>query len=185
MNPAVSPLQGLVSYFQSLTAPLDEEELGECLRTTALNLEDVNAWMRFDDHVYCRNQIAKFPHIELLLLCWRSGQLTAIHDHAGSVCGVKVLTGTATEIRYSQSEAGFLFPAKTTSFEQGSIVSSYDQDIHQLGNLASADVPLVTLHAYSPPLKRCQIYDESTTYFAGYREVYSTVSERMSGAPAN
>lgn len=181
MIPVVSPLEQLLVRLETLSGPLEEDELGECLRGSPLTLEQLQPWLRFDDQVYCRNRIAKLPHVELLLLCWRSGQLTAIHDHAGSACAVKVLAGTATEIAYSRSDAGFLFPTTTTVFAEGSLISSYDDEIHQLGNLAAAGSPLVTLHAYSPPLSNFQIYDESRTFFAGYQKVYSTVASALSG----
>src|SRR5947209_19587161 len=68
-------------------------------------LPEVDAWMRevevgddelrphvgFKEGAYARHRVRLCEHAELLVLCWRPGQRTPIHDHNGSFGAVRVL----------------------------------------------------------------------------------------------
>ena len=56
---------------------LDRDSLAECVN--------------FHERSYQRNRIYRTPGYELLVLCWRSGQRSPIHDHGRSSCGVLIL----------------------------------------------------------------------------------------------
>ena len=93
-----------------------------------------------------------------LALCWRSGQRSPIHNHAGSVCGVKVLTGIATETKFERSPCGQLKPTTTGDLPAGGACVSFDSDTHQVSNLQPHGTDLVTMHVYFPPLLRMDTY---------------------------
>ncbi len=88
-------------------------------------------------------------------MCWAKGQCSPIHNHSGSWCGIRVLSGVANEIRFAE---GFfsLLPVSQQSFEPGSITVARDDDIHCVANFN--DAPLVTLHCYAPPLENMEIF---------------------------
>jgi cysteine dioxygenase len=92
------------------------------------------------------------PAYHALVLCWRSGQRSPIHDHRSSACAVRVLEGDATEIIFHMTEEGHVFPSKTRKLSEGFICATEDLDIHQLSNLQPHNRDLITLHIYSPPL---------------------------------
>jgi cysteine dioxygenase len=133
-----------------------------------LRREDVSEWVEFSESGYQRNRIHRTSRFEVLLLCWRSGQRSPIHDHAGSTCGVRVIAGTATETLYAVSPCGSLYPTRSRRLAAGSVSVAYDADVHQLGNLASAGRDLVTLHIYSPPLTTMRVYSVSETTLADH-----------------
>lgn len=86
-----------------------------------------------------------------MLMCWKPGQCSPIHDHAGSSCGFLILEGTAKEVVYEVTQNNFAKPTHSTHYPQGSICLAHDNDIHHVGNESNED--LVTLHIYSPPLR--------------------------------
>jgi cysteine dioxygenase len=47
---------------------------------------------------------------------------------------------------------------KTRNYPVGSVIGSFDEQIHQMGNLRAAGDDLVTLHVYSPPLLHMRTY---------------------------
>lgn len=128
------------------------------LRGAQLNLEELEPWLRFDPERYQRNLLHSGPAYQALLLCWRNGQRSPIHDHRGSACGVKVLSGRATETTFDFASNGMIVPVRTCELEEGSICGSFDADMHQVSNLQSDEADLITLHVYSPPLLKMRMY---------------------------
>ena len=142
-----------------LLAELDEhrERVSlECLKDRLNDLDvdpdEVREYMRFSDKRYQRNLLRSEPAYHALVLCWRNGQRSPIHDHQGSSCGVRILRGVATETVFEWSANGLIYPARTRELSPGMVTVSQDDDIHQMSNLQPGDADLVTLHVYSPPL---------------------------------
>lgn len=152
----------------SLTTLLDEME--DCQRAIAINglverleqldidLEDVGPWVCFGESTYRRNLLRATPGFHALILCWRSGQRSPIHDHRGSACGVRILQGVATETIFDRNDAGFVYPVRTRTLRQGQVCGSFDADIHQMSNLQPNGQDLITLHIYTPPLLNMRMY---------------------------
>lgn len=151
-------LGALFEYLDGLTARPDTRELDEVLRRTDVGFEDVAEWVRFDDRHYMRNLIRAGKQYHALAICWKSGQRSPIHDHAQSVCGVRVLQGRATETRFEASPCGALRATGSFDMECGEVMVSKDDDIHQVSNLQAEGDDLVTLHIYAPPLLRMSTY---------------------------
>jgi len=151
--------------------PLSESEMRSLLEALARHSLFLSTLERFSDDSYCRNRIFGNEHLELLLLCWKPGQRTPIHNHAGSRCGVYVVRGVACEVGFKPSPAGPLLPTGTHEVRAGSITSSYDGDTHLVGNFSSVSEDLVTLHCYSPPLASMRVFEERDTFFSDYSEV--------------
>lgn len=153
-QPGVIPKQltALVKYLSSLTERADVEALMSLLKQTSVTLEDLADYTIFGDQTYRRNLIKQDTWFELLCLCWRSGQRSPIHDHAQSTCGLKIITGIATETRFETTASGHIKAVESNDFETGRVCSSQDDEIHQVSNLQQSGSDLVTLHIYSPPI---------------------------------
>ena len=130
--------------------PLDELE--RKLRELDITYDDVREYARFADDGYQRNLMHEGPGYHALVLCWKNGQRSPIHDHRGSSCGVRVLKGIATETLFTLGTDGLVSPTTTRELPEGAVCGSQDDDIHQVSNLQPGDADLVTLHVYSPPL---------------------------------
>ena len=122
------------------------------LKSLRLGLADLQPFIQFSPDRYRRNLFHAGPAYHALVLCWRAGQRSPIHDHRGSACGVRVLSGEATETVFEMTEEGHVFPVRTRKLAEGFICATQDQDIHQLSNLQPNHADLITLHIYSPPL---------------------------------
>ena len=123
-----------------------------------LTADDVRHWIRYRPDRYQRNSMHIGPAYQALVLCWQNGQRSPIHDHQGSNCLVKVISGVASETIFERGPNGMIFPTSTLHREEGFVTASQDVDIHQIANLQANDAPLVTLHVYSPALTTMNVY---------------------------
>jgi cysteine dioxygenase len=127
-----------------------------------LSIEDVISYLTFRPERYVRNRLHDGPAYQALVLCWRNGQRSPIHNHRGSHCGVKVLHGVATETIFTRAPNGLVLPVESRDLPPGHTCASSDDDIHQVSNLQAGGADLVTLHIYSPPLLRMEMFSLDT-----------------------
>lgn len=128
------------------------------LRATAPRLDELGDVLRFDPRHYVRSLWHAGPAYQALILGWRNGQRSPIHDHRGSHCGVRVLSGVATETLFDRAANGLVVPVSSRELPEGHLCASDDADIHQISNLQAGGRDLVTLHIYSPPLTRMRVF---------------------------
>jgi cysteine dioxygenase len=155
-------LQALFSYLDTLNARPSLEELRHRIADADVDLEDLRPHLNFGERGYVRNLIRAGEHYHLLALCWSSGQRSPIHDHAQSACVFRVISGVATETVFEPSASGQLKATHSREYHTGEVVATQDADIHQVSNLESPGVDLVTLHLYTPPLRRMSTYSIET-----------------------
>jgi cysteine dioxygenase len=98
-----------------------------------------------NDTQYTRNRIFYHPEIgEILLIIWKEGRKSPMHDHKGSNCYVKIIYGQIKEnietIENIENEKKFT--TNQISFINDSIGR------HQMSNLNNDDIS-VSLHVYS------------------------------------
>ena len=150
-------LQEFLAELDAHGDQLPLEALKDALGRVELSDDDLNRCAHFSDEAYQRNLIHTGPAYEALLLCWRPGQRTPIHDHRGSACGVKVIQGTVTETVFKHRPNGWVYATESHDLSAGGVCGSNDMDTHQLSNLSETDT-LITMHIYSPPLERMGVY---------------------------
>jgi cysteine dioxygenase len=131
-------------------------------RATDLTAEDVAEYLVFRPDRYVRNLLHAGPAYQALVLCWRNGQRSPIHNHRGSNCGVKVLCGVATETVFAKAPNGMVYAVRSRDLPTGLVCASADEDVHQVSNLQGGGADLVTLHVYSPPLMRMDMFSLDT-----------------------
>src|SRR5205807_9549525 len=100
-----------------------------------LSIADVADYLVFRPEHYVRNRLHDGPAYQALVLCWRNGQRSPIHNHRSSHCGVKVLRGVATESLFARAPNGMIFPVGSRDLAPGHVCASVDEDIHQVSNL--------------------------------------------------
>ena len=98
------------------------------------------------------HRLLEAPNATVWLLCWMPGQETGFHDHDGASGAVAVARGTVVEQRLRLGGA----PSTRTATE-GDCFGFEGFVIHNVGHGAGA--PAVTIHAYSPALRRMGAYD--------------------------
>jgi cysteine dioxygenase len=132
--------------------PLTRDEMLAFARGVDLDKMDLGPYRGFQDGGYARNTVELNENFELVVICWKPGQASAIHDHGKSNCLYLVVEGDMTEELYARGERG-QEPRKTRTrpWKRGDITISAGTDIHRISNQGTA--PLVTVHIYSPPLR--------------------------------
>jgi cysteine dioxygenase len=145
-------LGALIGYLERLRGQAPLAELTAELAELAVARGDVADYVRFSDRHYTRNLVRGGPWYYLLVLCWKNGQRSPIHDHRGSSCGVRVLGGTLTETLFEFAPNGMVKAVRSRDLPVGGVCGSLDADVHQVSNLQAGGADLITLHVYSPPL---------------------------------
>ncbi|CAM9563521.1 unnamed protein product [Scytosiphon promiscuus] len=155
-------------------------------RTLLARHKAASALLSLPDHVD-----ADAPGFELLLLCWRPGATSVIHDHPKAGCWVKVLKGELKETRYSLASDGVTTSINGTSnghigshngiaaagntgaggsmIETSSITCNpgavtYIDDsmgLHKMEN-PSATEECISLHLYSPGISECTVWADAS-----------------------
>lgn len=154
---------------------------------THARLLDLAAGLELDDELvarrtafcagaYARNLVVRTPELELLVLCWRPGQQSTIHDHAGSLNAIRVHRGALTSRLFEPAAeaAPGRGPVRLTSEEtigSGGLTGLDRDGIHQLANLTHGD--LVTIHLYAPPLLDVTVYSTDSAETTRQRLRYS------------
>lgn len=145
-------LADLLTFLDSLEEPATLDRLQAELSELEIDLDDVRSHALFSERTYRRNLVRGGKWYHLLVLCWRNGQRSPIHDHRGSRCAVRVLHGVMTETLFDYAPTGQIKATFSRDVDAGSVIGSEDTDIHQVSNLQDGKADLVTLHLYSPPL---------------------------------
>ena len=136
MSPVLSRIVEELKALPHATA----EDLARVL-STPVTFDDVRSFIRFDGDNYVRALVYRDERVELRVFSWRPGQSTSLHGHGDSACAFRIIRGTAKETVLGERDR--VWPP-------GSVVNDGGATVHQVQN-ASSD-PLLTLHAYSPPL---------------------------------
>lgn len=167
--PVPPKLRPLVAYLDGLTQRAPIEKLQELLAASHATIDDVRDFVRFDPTHYQRNLVALGPWYEILVICWRSGQRSPIHNHAASTCGLKVLSGVCSETLFAHSPCGQVVALSTSEKHAGDVCASEDDDTHQVSNLQAPGADLVTLHIYSPPLRKMKQFSITSAVAEDWR----------------
>ncbi len=152
IRPMEQSLDALIEYLDRLDARASLAELEAVLEETNISINDVRSFLHFSPTRYTRNLVRGGEWYNLLVLCWRNGQRSPIHDHKGSSCGMRILQGVAAETTFDLAPNGHIWAVETKFYPTGHVIGSQDTDKHQISNLQAGSADLVTLHIYSPPL---------------------------------
>lgn len=153
-----SDIERAFATLDQFHGPLTLSAILDWFEREPLTIQDLASYLAFNPARYVRNRVHDGPAYQALLLCWRNGQRSPIHNHRGSRCGVKVLRGVATETTFVRAPNGLVLPVRSQDLPPNYTCASADEDIHQVSNLQAGGADLVTLHIYSPPLLRMDVF---------------------------
>ncbi len=148
----------LAERLRALTSVPTLAEIYELVERTTIVAEEIQPYLGFKAGNYCRHRVMKNESVEMLVLCWKPGQRTPIHDHNGSHGAVLVHEGVLWETTFAyDAEAGLNYQSHR-ELRGGGLTGSEIPDIHQLGNPDVSGRDLVTIHIYAPPLGVLKTY---------------------------
>lgn len=102
-----------------------------------------------DSRVY--EQIWDDGDVNAWLICWSEDSDTGFHDHDDSAAGITVVRGSVREDRLALDGA-----PRSRELSAGTTFTVPPTAIHRV--LHAGVGPAVTVHAYSPPLRRMGAY---------------------------
>jgi cysteine dioxygenase len=153
------------------------EEINEWMSEVQIDAADLHSHRGFKAATYARHRVFRNDYAELLVLCWKPGQRTPIHDHNGSFGAVRVCEGVMWETVFTLDETHTLRYKSGRDWHPTDVTGADVPDIHLIGNPDVSGLDLVTLHLYAPPL------GVLNTYRVGSAEIgHYTVDEFMDGA---
>jgi len=162
-------LAALVRRLAALRGRPALDELNGWMGAVEVGPEELRPHVSFKEGTYARHRVFVNEHAELLVLCWRPGQRTPIHDHNGSFGAVRVLSGVMWETIFEMDGGRGLAYKYAREWTPGHVTGADIPDIHQLGNPDVSGRDLITLHLYAPPLTSLNVYR------VGRRDSYNTL----------
>lgn len=128
--------------------------LSELERFTARLAAEPERWahlVRHDDDLRVYEVIWDDAEVNAWLICWSEDQDTGFHDHDVSVAGIAVISGRVREDRITVGGG-----TRSQELGPGQTFTVPADAIHRV--LHAGTGPAVTIHAYSPPLRRTGAY---------------------------
>lgn len=143
--------QKISEYFQG--GHLPDSIFGFRPLVQAYEGSDWQSYVAYGNDCYTRHYVEQNAHFEMLILCWKSGQGSPVHNHAERGCILKVLQGQLLETRYQKEKV-------TESLYLKGELTYIDDQIgwHKIHN--PGDSHTVSLHIYSPGFFTPQIMEE-------------------------
>ena len=166
-EPSVSPklpdgssitFSELIERLNSQTSPPTLKQLNSWLSNAEIYDFDLQPYIGFKEGNYWRHRVCRNQAVEMLVICWRPGQKTPIHDHNGSHGVVRVQQGQMFETIFAYDIEQGLCCDNSRECPTGTVTGADVPDIHQLGNPDSSGQDLITVHVYAPPLGVLKTY---------------------------
>ncbi|MFT5648489.1 MAG: cysteine dioxygenase [Aureispira sp.] len=149
---------------------------GKILKQMNIPISDFEAYASWAKKGYTRNCINRTKEYELILLCWKKGDITPIHGHDGQKCWVYQIEGDITEIRYKKNEADDLIETNKQQLSPGGLTFMNEaMGYHRLIN--NTDGRAMTLHVYVSPITSCEIFNDEKNDFILKDLQYDTVHQ--------
>ena len=130
---------------------LSVPELEDFVARLAVTPERWRHLVRHNSDARVYEQVWDAQNVNAWLICWSEDQDTGFHDHDDSAAAIFVIAGQIREERLrlgATPEARVIGPGQTLVVPPTAI--------HRV--LHAGSVPAVTVHAYSPPLRRTGTY---------------------------
>ena len=151
-----------------------------------VDVETIAPFFFWSKKFYTRNLIYKDARFELMTLCWESGQVSRIHNHADQQCWMSVPVGKLRGQNFQTLEIdeakNFCKLAETDNFDLSDCLASkveLEQPIHQILNLPEFNERAVSLHIYSKPFDKCLSYCRETDRFAEVPLFYTSIKGKL------
>ena len=130
---------------------LTHPDLRALVHDLAAAAEHWSALVRHDPGRRVFERVLDRPDVEAWLICWMPGHDTGFHDHDLSSGAVTVVAGSVLEERLLLGDG-----VTSRTFGPGETFEFSASDIHRVTHAGA--LPAVTLHAYSPRLRRMGAY---------------------------
>jgi cysteine dioxygenase len=156
------------------------------LAENPVDVDSITRFFHWNPDFYTRNLIHKDDRFEMMAICWESGQVSRVHNHAEQKCWMTVPVGRLRGQNFGVSQIdesrGFCKLIETDSFELSDCLAAkveLEQPIHQILNLAEYGQRAVSLHIYSKPFDHCLSYCRDTDTFKEVQLCYTSINGKL------
>ncbi len=166
MTPLPKPLARLVDALDA-GRPADAKQAATLVSEAGACAEALAPWADYDHdprHCYGRRLVMAGDGFELLVMSWRPGDASAIHDHGRARWGAIQVFGPAVH-RVYRADAATVREVSSERLAPGRVLRIGPALIHQMVSPACLDAPWLSLHLYggdpgaSPVTGDTRLYD--------------------------
>src|SRR6266581_1328577 len=101
-------LSKLINVLRTDCSVINPTTMRDILNRLVVTTEEIQPHALFSEKRYARNLVYKDRRFEIMIMCWNAGQRSSIHDHAGSLGGIKILQGELTECLFGRAANGMI-----------------------------------------------------------------------------
>lgn len=148
----------VVKVLQGQASDIEPPGMQDILQRLVISPEEIKTHALFSERKYARNLVHKTDRFEIMIMCWNSGQRSSIHDHAGSLGGLRILSGELSESLFEKAPNGMIKSLRSVDYSVGDIRVEETHLIHQISNLQGENRQSISVHIYLPPLVRMNVY---------------------------
>ena len=151
-------LAKLINVLKNDWSVINPARMQDILNRLVVTTEEVEPHALFSEKRYARNLVYKDREFEIMIMCWKAGQRSSIHDHAGSLGGIRILQGELTECLFERAANGMIKSLSSADYAIEEARVEETSLIHQISNLQAEEGKTVSVHIYIPPLVRMNVY---------------------------
>ena len=163
-------------------------DLQKILESVEMPCEEICKYGKYSPQIelpYTRNCVHENEHYSILVLAWKPGAESKIHNHPCDGCLILPLHGSLTETVYERkndstynqsADTDFLKLKSVTNFKKGEVGFMSDGlgQYHKIGSKQGC----ISLHLYTPPFSKCKIWVQDKAN-AAQDDQYKTVDVGM------
>ncbi|KAI7817306.1 RmlC-like cupin domain-containing protein, partial [Gamsiella multidivaricata] len=171
---------------------VDVDRVKKLMSNYVSNKGDWQKYALFDKNRYTRNLVDDGNgNFNLMILAWPENVGSAIHDHSGAHCIMKILDGELQETLYdwpdkvitddNEEQSKPMKITRETILHRDECAYMSDQlGLHRVSNPLKGQGSL-SLHLYTPPYETCKTFNErsSKARSSGKCVFYSTRGEKL------
>lgn len=176
-------LQNLIQSISNETS-LDSDLIAKLIKHHKIDLKDVEPFTTYDhpdSMSYGRELIFQNEHFKILLMSWKPGDFTAIHNHGETEWGCVCFFGDACHRLYSANNNELKLIKKDT-LKKGQVVPVNGNLTHMMGN--SSNKEFVTLHIYGANTQN-KCASGVKVYLPEYQKTVTTSGSAYINMPSN
>jgi cysteine dioxygenase len=173
-------LTGAIEELKHRAREMKLPDLRRFISNLKIDRRQIEPHVLFTPERYARNLVYKSDDFECLVLCWRPGQRSPIHDHANSICAVYTVEGELSADNYRKTANGHVRADYSEDFKPGSVLAIQTTEIHQVSNLQDSS-DLISLHFYLGPLENSFLYSIQQPIHELYQRSYTRIFTQAEG----
>lgn len=147
----------------------------EIIKENKLSEKDVAPFVSFNHSLsesYGRQLIFDNGNFKILLMSWKSGDFTAIHNHGYTEWGCVYFFGEATHRLYNIENDSLIIKQKD-NFCKGEVASVCGDLTHIMGNASEND--FATLHIYGSNTRTNDVSKDAKVYIPEFQKEVTTM----------